>query len=54
MDMHPNGNARLRMAFSDVNPPVHAWAAGASTKSIARAAALPIAPFWKKSSQAAP
>ena len=32
--MHPNGQIpAYEFAFGDVNPPVHAWAAGASTKS---------------------
>jgi hypothetical protein len=40
--MHPNGALpAYEFAFSDVNPPVHAWAAGASTKSPARAGARP-------------
>ena len=32
--MHPNGQIpAYEWAFGDVNPPVHAWAAGASTRS---------------------
>ena len=31
--MHPNGQMpAYEFAFGDVNPPVHAWAAGASTR----------------------
>ena len=31
--MHPNGQIpAYEFAFGDVNPPVHAWAAGASTR----------------------
>ena len=41
--MHPNGQLpAYEWSFSDVNPPVHAWAAGASTRSTNASAAWPI------------
>ena len=46
--MHPNGQLpAYEWAFGDVNPPVHAWAACACSRTIAiRTAAKPISISW--------
>ena len=50
--MHPNGQLpAYEFAFGDVNPPVHAWAAGASTRSTGARRASATARSWSASSR---
>ena len=47
--MHPNGQIpAYEWAFGDVNPPVHAWAAGVSSRSISKSKASPISRFLER------
>jgi hypothetical protein len=49
--MHPNGQLpAYEWALGDVNPPVHAWLAGAYTRSKNAFAAARIGRFWSKPS----